>query len=524
MTGTLTTGATAVEVPWQRLDKRMLIVGPIGSLIRLLPVAAILLLTGQGDPVRLWIAVGAAVVVVLAGVLRWRTTQYRITAERVELHSGWLRRQRRSVPRDRIRTVDLTAKLMHRLFGLAVVQVSAAAAATPGGAGGLHLDAVSKDEAERLRRRLLERSRTAVQDAAAPTPEAPEPPAGEELARLDWAWLRYAPLTFSSLAGIGAIVGAVFNLLDNLGIDPRSIDAVDSTAEQLAAAPVWIGVSVVGLVVIALIVLGSLLMFAERWYGYRLTREPDETLRVRHGLLTSRSLSVSEQRLRGAELTEPVLMRLLGRGAQTRAVSTGLAGGTLLPPAPRAEAHRVASAALRTPATEITLAPLLRHPRAALGRRLSRAILPGTVLAAAAIAVDALLDLPWLGPLGVAALVASVLVGIDRYRNLGHRLTDRYLITRNGSLVRRTVALQRSGVIGWTFRQTLFQRRAGLVSVEAVTAAGSGGYSVVDVAADHAVELADAAVPGLLTPFRPAAEATSPDAQPVQFTPGHTHS
>ena len=61
--------------------------------------------------------------VVLAGVLRWRTTRYRITAERVELHSGWLRRQRRSVPRDRIRTVDLTARLLHRVFGLSVVQV-----------------------------------------------------------------------------------------------------------------------------------------------------------------------------------------------------------------------------------------------------------------------------------------------------------------------------------------------------------------------------------------------------------------
>jgi putative membrane protein len=428
--------------------------------------------------------------------------------------------------------VDLTAKLMHRLFGLAVVQVSAAAAATAG-AGGLHLDAVSKDEAERLRRQLLDRSPAAVPDAATETGatgatgatgEPAETPAGEELARLDWSWLRYAPLTFSSLAGVGAIIGTVFNLVDDLGIDPRSIDAVGSTADRLAAAPIWIGLGVVALVVLTLIVLGSLLMFAERWYDFRLTREPDETLRVRRGLLTSRSLSVSEQRLRGAELTEPILLRL-GRGAQTQAVSTGLAGGALLPPAPRAEAHRVASTALRTPATEITRAALHRHPRAALGRRLVRSVLPGAVLAGAAIGVDALLDVPWLGPLGVAVLVASVLVGVDRYRNLGHRLTDRYLVTRNGSLVRRTVALQRTGVIGWTVRQTLFQRRAGLVTVEAVTAAGSGGYSVVDIAATDAVELADAAVPGLLTPFRSAPAtpaAPPPGAESMPFASGRS--
>ena len=55
------------------------------------------------------------------GVLRWRFTRYRITGDRVELHSGWIRRQRRSVPRDRIRTVDLTSRLEHRIFGLSVV-------------------------------------------------------------------------------------------------------------------------------------------------------------------------------------------------------------------------------------------------------------------------------------------------------------------------------------------------------------------------------------------------------------------
>jgi putative membrane protein len=61
--------------------------------------------------------------------------------------------------------------------------------------------------------------------------------------------------------------------------------------------------------------------------------------------------------------------------------------------------------------------------------------------------------------------------------------------------------LQRAGVIGWTFRQSVFQRRAGLVEVEAVTAAGAGGYTVLDVAAPDGVALADATTPRLLTPF-----------------------
>jgi putative membrane protein len=507
--------ATPVETPWRRLDPRMLVIGPINGLVQVLPVAAVLLVTGQGDVIRLWITAVIAGLVVVGKMLTWRTTRYRITPERVELHSGWVNRQRRSVPLDRIRTVDLTAKLLHRAFGLSVVAVSAAVAGTPGNGAGLSLDAVSKAEAERLRHELLDRS-PAGSGATSPDAVAVSAAPGQELARLHWAWLRYAPLTFSSLAGMGAIVATAFNLLGELGVDPRDIRAVDDTAEQLAAAPVAIAIAVVGLLLLVLLVVGAVLLFAERWYGYRLTREPDGTLRVRRGLLTRRSLSVSERRLRGAEVVEPVLLRL-GRGAQVRAISTGLAGdsqgGALQPPAPRAEAHRVAAAALRVPPDEITRASLRRHPRAAFVRRMVRSIGPALALAAVAFGAGALLDLDWLGPVALALVPIAALVGWDRYRSLGHQLTSGFLVARSGSLVRRSVALQRGGVIGWTFRQTIFQRRAGLVSLEAVTAAGRGGYTVLDVGATDAVDLADATVPDLLTPFRRGPLAATPGAE-----------
>ncbi len=492
--------------PWRRLDRRMLAVTPLSGVVRLLPVAVIVLLTGQGDTLgRLWVPLGIALVLVLGGVVRWRTTQYRITPERVELHTGLLRRQRRSVPRDRIRTVDLTAKLLHRVFGLSVVQVGAAAGSSSDSSG-LSLDAVSKTEADRLRRELLDRT-----DAI--TPERPVAPPVEELARLRWSWLRFAPLTFSSIAGVGAIFAAVYNLFDDLGVDPRDVPAVDDAADRLTTAPIWLGVAVVGGVLLVVAVVGALLLFAERWYAYRLTREAAPaggaaeggTLRVKRGLLTRRSLSVSERRLRGAEVVEPLLLRA-GRGAQTRALAAGLSrgaqGGTLQPPAPRAEAHRVASVALRERPEQATLAPLLRHPRAALQRRLTRALLPAAALVGIAFAIGSAGPVPWLGPTSLALLPVALLLAIDRYRNLGHQLTARYLVTRQGSVQRRTVALQRTGVIGWTFRQSVFQRRAGLVEVEAVTAAGAGGYTVLDVAAPAGVALADATTPDLLTRFK----------------------
>lgn len=484
----------------------MLVVGPVGGLVKLVPVAALLLLTGRrGDPTQFWIAVGLAGALVIAGVLRWRTTRYRITDERVELHTGLLRRQRRSMPRERIRTVDLTASPLHRLFGLSVVHVGSA---TGAGAAGdrLDLDAVSKIEAERLRRELLDR--------ASPDVVRPAEPPATEISRLHWSWLRFAPLTVSSLAAVGAIAAAGFNLLIELGVDPRDVDVVGDTGRRLATAPLWVGVGVVGVVLLAVAVVGAMVLFAERWYAYRLTREPDGSLRVRRGLLTRRSLSVSAERLRGVEVTEPLLLRA-GRGAQARALSTGLeAGGSgaLQPPVPRTEAHRVAAVALRADPGEVTRAALRRHPRAALRRRLIRAVLPATALVAVAGSVDVRTGVAALGLLPAAALLA-----LDRYRGLGHAMTGRYLVTRTGGLRRRTVALQRDGVIGWTFRQSVFQRRAGLATAEAVTAAGRGGYAVLDAAAGDAAALADATTPGLLAPFL-----TSPDRTSTVITPQNT--
>jgi putative membrane protein len=70
-------------------------------------------------------------------------------------------------------------------------------------------------------------------------------------------------------------------------------------------------------------------------------------------------------------------------------------------------------------------------------------------------------------------------------------------------VVRRTVALQRAGVIGWRVRQSPFQRRAGVVTVEAITGAGSGAYPVIDLGAAEAITLMKAVTPEAVAPLTP---------------------
>ncbi|HWO68377.1 MAG TPA: PH domain-containing protein [Umezawaea sp.] len=481
---------------WHRLDLRMLVVRPLNELLGLIPVLVGLIVLGGGDKWRIMMSVGVIVVVVLFGLLSWFTTRYRITDEQVELHTGLLVRKRLAVPRDRIRTVDLTAKLGHRLFGLSAIRVGTGQHEKAGEGGGVTLDAVSSQEAERLRQLLLDRARVIVvsTDAGAPPHEASRP-----LAKFDPRWLRFAPLTLSGLVAVGGTFGVLMNYAQELDLRRSAFSGLHDVVEWITSAPLALTIAVLLGVVLVLAVIASLLVYVVQFWGYRLTREDDGTLRVRRGLLTTRSVSVDEDRLRGVEVQEPLLLRL-GRGARTTAVATGLGtkgeSSLLLPPAPVAEAHRVAHEVLRERESP-TRAPLRRHPLVALRRRVVRAVLPVLLLAG----VLAFFAPSWTWQAALALLPFAALMGWDRYRALGHALTDRYLVTRSGSALRETVALQRGGIIGWRVSRSFFQRRAGLATVSATTAAGDGVYHVIDVDEESGLLLADAAVPDLLRPF-----------------------
>jgi putative membrane protein len=75
-------------------------------------------------------------------------------------------------------------------------------------------------------------------------------------------------------------------------------------------------------------------------------------------------------------------------------------------------------------------------------------------------------------------------------------------VTRTGSLIRRRSVLSTEGIIGWRIHQSWFQRRQGLASLAATTAAGRQHYTAHDVPVAVALDLATSATPDLISPFR----------------------
>jgi putative membrane protein len=405
----------------------------------------------------------------------------------VQLRTGVLQRKVLSVPRNRIRSVSTDARLLHRLLGLTVLRVSTGREARPDAA--FALDAVEADQVPRLRAILLA-------DSLAPAEEDANEP-GRELARWQPSWLRYSPLSFTGLAMILAAVGLAYQAgvgaaLQDSRLARSGLDAAERFGVFASLAVVVVTVLVVSVVLSvlrSLVTYGNLVLLRRDFAGN------DGVLHLEHGLLRVREHTFDMRRLRGGTLRSPLLVRLFG-GARLDAVMTGVDGAgeasLLLPPCPRATAEAVLSELIARP--DAVTGPLRAHGAAATRRRWTRALALPAVLLIAMVVWYSWTPV-WLWPIWVVLTVCCALLAVDRSRALGHRVDAEWLVARAGSLDRRRDCIAAAGIIGWTVRQTLLQRRAGVATLIAATAAGVKSYRVIDVPAELAWTIAGSASP-----------------------------
>ncbi|WP_276086588.1 PH domain-containing protein [Nocardia zapadnayensis] len=512
----------------------MLLVHPIQEIVKFLPavIGAVVLGVSSGNP--LYSLLGLVFVVPYA-LTRWFTTTYRVGPTHVELRTGLIRRKRLAVPRARIRSVDIEADPLHRILGLAVVVIGTGQEAEAGDRFGL--DALAAGQVRPLRAELLAHTlRTTAGDpaparfAAVGPDTGPEVPAAEQGAEIGhWqpGWVRYAPL---SLTGF-ALAASALGLAAQFGFGAAEISIGHDTVDTVRGFGV-LSLLLVGLTaLLALVIVVSVAACAHyltTYYGLRVT-DHGSTLQIRRGLFTLRRITLDTARLRGATIREPLLLRLAG-AAQLEAVMTGEnPRQKILPQSPRAaidrtlarlpSPHRNANTSATT-AQPAALAdiPLTRHGPAARRRRYVRACWPVPLTAAALLLVTAadwqVTVWWWLLPTGLAPVCA--LLAEDRYRGLGHAVvpatagSPTWLVVRSGSLDRERTCLEAPGIIGWTVRQTFWQRRAGLATVGAATAAGKKLYLVQDIPQDRAWAILDRVAVGV-TGRGPATDAHHPE-------------
>ena len=107
----------------------------------------------------------------------------------------------------------------------------------------------------------------------------------------------------------------------------------------------------------------------------------------------------------------------------------------------------------------------------------------------------------WIGLLAIVAAALGVPLGLDRYRSLGHAYDGARVSVRSGTLPRSQAVVETRALVGWTIRQTWFQRRARVLTVIAGVGAGSGGYAAIDTGERQGVGFAAEVTPAWLAPF-----------------------
>ena len=517
------------DAPWQRLHSRMIWVDALQSLLSLAPAGLAVWVFGvEPEMGVLWPVLAIAVFGVAGAVtdaLRWVFTRYRVTDEYVERRTGVLVRRYRSIRRDRIRSVDVEAKLRHRLAGLRVVNIGAGQQSSAGESA-LALDAVLATDADELRNLLLPsrsrrppRSLIADDDTSSPenTTDRESPDAvadGHVFARFRPQWVMYNVFNiWAYLMALGLLWGGYW-LATTFGLDPAGFVAGLLDWEQLG----WTWTILIGAVVVGLVgVLGLAINFFTEYWRFELARIPGEKatlLRTRHGLFRTREVNRDDTRMRGAQIAEPVLWRWMGM-ADTTVITTGLdvwsmsQPAAILPRGPISVARPVTAAVLDSDPNPLEV-PLGRHPRAALRRRLWWATLFTALIVALLgwLAVTDVLTVAWVW-LGVALWPVALGCAWIAYRALGHTIIGEYAVVRSGLTSRATSALKRSAVSTIAIRESVLQRRLGLQTVSTMTAAGYGIYEAPDVASGEAVRFAAEAAPGVLDPFLVTADGAS---------------
>ena len=522
---------------WERLDPRMLLVHPVTQVVKFTPVlvGTVLVGTSSGNP--LWSLI-PLVGIVGFGLTRWFTTTYRVSPTHVELRTGLVQRRTLSVPRSRIRSVDIEADLLHRLLDLAVVVVGTGQQAESGEK--FELDSLSARVAPALRAELLAHTAAAESTAAVGAAGAIEgaggaEPAerGREIGHWQPAWVRYAPLSLTGFAVLAPLIALPFQL----GFNELTLRTESGRRLGEHAALVIAGLLVSFLLALVVVVsVASCARYLTTYHGLRVV-DDGRTLRISHGLLTRRQITLDLARFRGATVNEPLLLRRAG-AAELEAIMVGEnPRQKILPQAPRAAVERTLGELLgsrrsasapadaqptsapsddRSPtAADVTApvdvtaqltAPLVPHGPVARRRRWVRAMLPAAVpTVALLVPTVAGVSCPgwlWLPALAVLPLAAAL--AENRYQGLGHAVLPRtahgpaWLITRSGSLDRDRDCLEAPGIIGWTVRQSFWQRRSGIATVVAATAAGKKSYRIIDVPLERAWQIIESATPGAL--------------------------
>jgi len=449
----------------------------------ILPWLFIIISQVQEHPLRtLLIGVGLLGLAVVFGVLWWLNFTYSLEAGELRIKSGILNKKRRFIPLERIQSVDLSAGVIFQVVHLVKVQVETAADSR---LPEVNLLGIPRAEAEALQAYIQSYK---TEHHALPTESMPEgiatvrPPVDAPLLQKRISVWELVIVALTS-ASIGLLVPILFTLQE----------VIDDLFKKLfhylfdftqSASPWQIAVFIAILFFLSALV--SIARTLLKYGNFTLTRTAKE-LRITHGLLERRQLTIPLNRLQGLRIEETPVRQLLGF-CTVHVLSGGYGKSegqsTVLFPLLR---HRALHAFLQEFVPEFTTSATLQPlPVRAHGRYLRRPLSVAFVLSLPGIAY---IPQPW-NWLAVLLIPLALLLGEMQYRAGGWQHVGDCLTLRFRHLTRTTVIIPQRKIQSRHQHQSLFQRPHGLYTCGIrINTAGPGKYYALrDVANDDLLQ------------------------------------
>jgi putative membrane protein len=456
-----------------RLHPLTLLFGLLKGLRGIIPVIPLIFFSNR------WAFSGVLLIVfagtVISVLARYFSFSYRVEGNELITEQGILARKHRSIPLERVQEIRIEQGVMHRLFNVVNARIE-----TGGGEGAeASLSVLSRPEAERLRRTVIERVAAirAGRAQAAAAAAAVGLPDRVIIRRLSIKDLMIAGLTSNHLVSAFVLAGMLWNFADDIlpeDIYQRAAGLVSVAVARLVAkgAATAVVITVLGALAILVIglvfsIVGSILLF----YGFTFSRR-GEDLQRSYGLFTQRASSLPRRRIQVLEIEEKLLRRLFGwvtlradtSGSHREDEDDNDGRDVLIPLVRRSEVDRLLPVIFDGFNTES--AEWRRVSKLAIRRETIKGGFFCLITAVALFAYYGELFALW--PLALLPLV--YLISLARYRNLGYVIDELYLRTRRGWLGRSTHIVPINKIQAIEIQQTPLDRRLNLATLNVDTA------------------------------------------------------
>lgn len=430
-----------------------------------------LFFVGPGDDFEKYYLMGASVVILLMlvfGILHWYRYTYRVENGELRIEYGVFIRKKRFIPIERIQTIDVSAGIIQRIFGLVKLQVETAG-------GGMQaeavLTAIKEDEAKQLRE-ILSRSKSHQEEET----ETQDSRSAYQISSKELLVLA------STSGGIGIVISGVLAFLSQFA-EYLPFEKLYNTIEKYVSLSILFYIIVLIAVFLLISWFVGILIMTLRYANFTVVKRDDE-LFITRGLIEKKQTTIPLTRIQAIRIGENLIRQPLGYAT----VYIESAGGSL-------DKGEDFSTVLFPLIKKSAINDLLQHfvpdyqmqdienyvPEKAKWRYMFRGMLIFIIFVPAIVTLSYVFS-SW-GYLAMLLLPIGAILGYSRYKVAGWSIVNDQLTLQFRFISKITVLHHKKRIQSMDKKQSFLQRKKELGSVRTfIKSAVTGkGFEVKDL-------------------------------------------